>query len=240
MKNFKRKYEPKLIHRAVSVKENRNFLITHLRKEWEEIEARIKKDKHKQQLYNTAKETGKTLGLLILAATALCGILVVGAVAPNVFAAFGHSGRHRRYFSQDNFKNQAAYLKRRGYIRIVKKKEDGFMEIVLTNRGRRQVFQRTLRELKIALQEKWDGIWRIVVFDIPEKDKWAREGIRERLKRMGFYQLQKSTFVFPYPCREEVAFLGGLYGAQDYLRFIESNSVNFDDDMKEFFSLPRS
>jgi len=84
---------------------------------------------------------------------------------------------------------------------------------------------------------EWDGIWRVVIFDIPERYKWAREGIREALKRGGFYPLQKSTFVSPYPCRGEIEFLERIYNIRGYLRFIETHALSADDDIKDFFGL---
>jgi hypothetical protein len=54
---------------------------------------------------------------------------------------------------------------------------------------------------------------------------------------MGFYQLQKSAFVFPYPCREEVEFLGRLYDRNDYIRFIETGALSYDADLREYLSL---
>lgn len=234
-KLLKRKYELKLARRAVDVRENREFIMKCLKKEWEEIERSMERDRKKQKRYETMKEVGTVLGLTILGMVAVCGVLVVAAVAPNVFSAFGRLGRHRRYFDRKDFQARANYLKQRGYVDI-KKSKDEITEIRLTEHGRAQIVKRSLGNLKIAPQKKWDRMWRIVIFDIPEKNKWARDGLRRSLKNMGFYRLQKSTFIFPYPCREEIEFLSRLYGVGDYLRFIETSTINFDGDLKNFFN----
>ena len=52
-----------------------------------------------------------------------------------------------------------------------------------------------------------DGEWRIVIFDIPEKFKKAREALRMKLKELGFLELQKSVFIFPYECEDEINFI---------------------------------
>lgn len=236
-KIFKRKYERKIFDRAVSTGKNRRFLLDHFKKEWEEIEKTIEKDRKRRKLYETAKESGETLGFLILGMAAICGILVVGAVAPNIFSAFGRSHGPRRYFDKNNFRERINYYKKRGYIEVLRKKSNGTVEIKLTNLGEKKVAMRALENLHISVPEKWDDIWRIVIFDIPEKNKWGREGLRERLKRLGFYPLQKSTFVFPYPCREEIEFLGRIHGVGHHLRYIETSNISFDADLKEFFNL---
>ena len=50
-----------------------------------------------------------------------------------------------------------------------KEKEDDAVEIVLTKDGRKKALSFKIDEIKIKKPERWDGKWRIVVFDIPEK-----------------------------------------------------------------------
>lgn len=47
-------------------------------------------------------------------------------------------------------------------------------------------------------QQKWDGLWRIVIFDIKEKDKKIRESLRYKLTSLGFGMWQKSVYVTPF------------------------------------------
>lgn len=42
--------------------------------------------------------------------------------------------------------------------------------------------------------EPWDGKWRVVIWDIPEKRRMARDLLRYKLKQLGFSQLQKSIW----------------------------------------------
>mgnify|MGYP001619825039 FL=1 len=236
-KIFQRKYENKVFNRAVNIKESRKFLFDRLRREWGEIETTIEKDLRRQELYKTAKETGEVLGLTILGMAAVCRLLIVGAVAPNIFSASGRLGGRRRYFDKNSFRDRIYYYKKHGYVDVRRNSGNNIMEVKLTERGENKVLRKALGDLKVFPQEKWDGIWRIVIFDIPEKNKWAREGLRERLKRMGFYPLQKSTFATPYPCREEIEFLTQLYNIDGYVRLIETKTISLDDDLRDFFGL---
>ena len=72
-----------------------------------------------------------------------------------------------------------------------KEKEDGTVEIILTKAGHKKLFLLKLTKSKLRNRKKWDGKWRIVVFDIPEKKKAAREALRKKLKDLGFVELQK-------------------------------------------------
>lgn len=49
------------------------------------------------------------------------------------------------------------------------------------------------------LPQRWDGKWRVVIFDVPERFKKDRERIRRTLAYYGFQQLQKSVWISPFP-----------------------------------------
>lgn len=88
---------------------------------------------------------------------------------------------------------------------------DGTIEVRLTKDGKMKLEQWSLEDLTIKTSKRWDKRWRIVAFDISEKRKKAREALRKMLKQLGFYQLQKSLFVFPYPCEAEITFLKEIF-----------------------------
>ncbi len=46
--------------------------------------------------------------------------------------------------------------------------------------------------------KKWDRNWYIVIFDIPENKRYARDLLRSKLKSLGFGMLQKSVWISPY------------------------------------------
>ncbi len=50
-------------------------------------------------------------------------------------------------------------------------------------------------DLETVKSEKWDGKWRVVIFDIPEQKRIIRNLFRRNLKRWGFKQLQKSVWI---------------------------------------------
>src|SRR3989339_850710 len=88
-----------------------------------------------------------------------------------------------------------------------KESEDGNVKIVLTKEGIKKSINFKLDEMKIKIPPKWDGEWRIVIFDIPERFKKAREALRKKIKDLGFVKLQESVFVFPYECEDEINFV---------------------------------
>lgn len=80
-------------------------------------------------------------------------------------------------------------LREKGYIELTKNDERKIL-IRLTNKGKKEL------KIKQVLKEKnWDGKWRIVVFDIPEKHKKLRHALRWKLREWEFIPWQKSVWV---------------------------------------------
>lgn len=90
-------------------------------------------------------------------------------------------------------------LKKRGFI------EERLMEdeicIRLTQKGVEELEKRKRKREENRLlnrkptEEKWDGYFRVVVFDIPENNKRIRNVLRQTLKVLEFNPLQKSVWV---------------------------------------------
>lgn len=224
-------YEKKLEKRLMSA-ESREFLMNSLRKEWDEIE----KSKHRKELLDMTKEGVKVICKTILVLATLGGVVAIGIVAPNIVSAMGRSAKHRRYFNSSELRKSINYLTDRRYVKKTdRRKRREIEEIKLTDLGSKQVIKNALDGLTLSGQKKWDKKWRIVMFDIPNRHKHARDGLRMRLKSIGFYQLQESVFVFPHQCKEEVDFCTYIYNVPEYVRFAETELLSGDHDLKEYF-----
>lgn len=100
-------------------------------------------------------------------------------------------------YKRENLYSVANALKKSGDI--VSSKPGSFH---LTKEGTEQLFNASppLR----YLHKPWDGKWRVVGFDIEEKNRMFRDALRRFLIRFGFGMLQKSLYVSPLPFEEDV------------------------------------
>jgi len=119
----------------------------------------------------------------------------------------------------------------------LKEKPDGVVEMKLTDKGKLKILKYHFEKMKIDQKEKWDEKWRIVIFDIPEKLKIGRNALRRKLRILGFYQFQKSTFIFPYECKDEIEFLIEFFGIRKYVRYGVLESIDNDLHLKKIFGL---
>jgi len=122
--------------------------------------------------------------------------------------------------------------------KVVKKKrnKDGSYTIVLTEKGKVRALTYYFQEMKIK-KGKWDGEWRLVIFDIPEKVREGRRALREKIKELGFYELQKSVWIFPYECKDEIDFIVEFFNLRKYVRFGVLKSIDNELHLKKIFGL---
>ena len=129
--------------------------------------------------------------------------------------------------------SRAIYLlKKRKLIKIEKK--GGETSITLTEKGRKRKLKYDIRNLAIKKPSDWDGKWRLLMFDIPELKKETRDVLRFKLKQLKFIQFQKSAWINPYPCEEEIDFLTEAFGVGEYVTFLTIQIENDKPLRKEF------
>jgi phenylacetic acid degradation operon negative regulatory protein len=86
-------------------------------------------------------------------------------------------------------------------------------------------------------QEKWDGKWRMVIFDIPEESRDKRDLLRLLLKRQGFIKLQASVFVNPYSLNSEALNYLKKSGLMKFIRIARVEKFDDDNEIRKKFGL---
>ena len=141
--------------------------------------------------------------------------------------------RNRILFgSQGSYRSTVYKLHKRGWIKIVDKNAQKFIR--LTKAGQLEVL---LAKARLPTPEKWDGKWRMVVFDIPEEAKGKRNLLRGLLKKNNFYQLQASVYINPYPLHREAVQYLQQSGLISYIRIIKVEEMDNDKDLRKRFKL---
>jgi len=135
----------------------------------------------------------------------------------------------------EHFVRSITYLKGRRLVSIAEK--DGQQILTLSEDGKKRLLQFDLGKIAIKKPRKWDGYWRLVLFDIPEKEKIGREALRSKLKQLGFYQLQKSCFIHPFDCKSEIDFISEIFEVSPYVNFILAKEIEGATQLLKYFGL---
>ena len=72
---------------------------------------------------------------------------------------------------------------------------------------------------------KWNKIWYMMIYDVPEKDRKYRNVLRQFLKRKRMGCLQKSVWITPQDIRPDFADLAATAAIETFAYLFESHSV---------------
>jgi len=130
------------------------------------------------------------------------------------------------------------YLDKKKYVTF--KKQRGSYRLVLSNSGFKLLQKYSVEKIILPSDKKWDNKWRVITFDIPESKAVSRRSVSRKLKELGCYPLQKSIFVYPYNCREQIDFIGNFFCAREHICIMEANHIDGEDKIMKYFKLSKS
>ncbi|TSC53840.1 MAG: phenylacetic acid degradation operon negative regulatory protein [Parcubacteria group bacterium LiPW_39] len=194
----------------------------------------------KEKMISNLKSIAEISSKLLLIAGVASAVIILGAIAPNIIGVIGkmvNKEKRKFYFKCDEkkFNQTLVHLKSRHFIKIEPDKDTTYLK--LTKKGERRHNLFILENLKIPKMKRWDGRWRMVIFDISEKFKNAREALRLKLKDMGFYQVQKSVLIFPYPCEKEINFIKQIFDLNNQVKIVLVDSFQGEEEIRQHFNL---
>ncbi|HEY4518209.1 MAG TPA: hypothetical protein VJG48_01130 [Candidatus Paceibacterota bacterium] len=137
--------------------------------------------------------------------------------------------RHRRYY----LRNKLQVLKDKGLVKI--STCDGRVVPELTPVGERCLAMYLLT--RPNKPKRWDGKWRIIIFDIWEKRRRMRDLLREEIRTYGFVKVQNSVWAYPYDCEEFVALLKTDLNVGRGLLFLLVERIEDDHILRSRFGL---
>jgi DNA-binding transcriptional regulator PaaX len=178
------------------------------------------------------KEIRRTkINSTVVRVLAVSGKMAIELLTPGVLEAMEDIGVVNRHQKKQNVEKSLSRLIRRGYVVV-----EGNLAR-LTQKGEK--FAALLGEGKLAPRKpkRWDGKWRLLVFDIPERRKKSREQIRITLTQLGFRRLQDSVWVYPYDCEDLITLLKiDLKIGKDIL-YIIADEIEYDLPLRSHFGL---
>ncbi len=142
----------------------------------------------------------------------------------------------RKSFERQRFLKDLKHLQERKLIDYHDLR-DGKVKITLTKSGKEKILLYQLENLRLKKPVRWDRKWRLVLFDIPHEHKKARDAFRQKLKSLCFYPLQKSVFITPYPCEDEIDFLASIFEVQNYILLLYVSNFEGEEKLKHHFQV---
>ncbi len=175
------------------------------------------------------------LARFILGIIGAAGILSVALIAPNAFGAYAQIAKQIKSCRRNKFnyrvRRAVGQIEKRGLICIQNGKAR------LTSLGEQELMLYETKRKMIQKPKKWDGKWRIVMFDIWEKRRLVRDAVRRYLNQLGFVRLQHSVWAFPYDCKEVVDLLKTYHKVRPAVLYMVVESLENDKFLRQKFGL---
>lgn len=186
------------------------------------IEERVKKREKRQKI--------QEIVLRSLYATAAIGVVVM---APNSAQLLRYVERYIGTSRLDKRMSQA-------FSRLIEKglvAKGSNRRFTLTSRGERLAQALSETEGLIKKPLRWDGKWRIVIFDVWERRRAVRDRLRTILQRNGFVKVQNSVWAHPYDCEELFLLLRANLSLGRGILYIVAEEIEHDEWLRRHFHL---
>lgn len=187
--------------------------------------------------YRTAKAVN---GLLKISA----GGLVIGAstIAPNIIQLLdSYVDKKDKKALDFELKRLIRHMKRLDLINL-DVHGDKSTYIKPTKKGLVRLKEAEIEEIEIRPPKKWDGLWRIVSFDIKQEKKKERYEFLSQLHRLGFVRAYQSMWIFPFPSTFEIMSIAKIIGIDKEVMVIEGKLTEdrHVDMLKKFKTIIRN
>ena len=172
----------------------------------------------------------------LLGAVAVTGLLALAAVPTNLPIALRKLGMFPTGMRDSGVVNRARNrLLKKGLLTRTKEE---FLR--LTPEGERFFHACELRERVMRKPKRWDGRWRVLIFDIPQRRKGLRDQMRRMLRGLGFVRLQDSVWAYPYDCEDYVALLKADMKVGKDVLYLIVDEMEGDAPLRAHFELARA
>lgn len=189
----------------------------------------VETEAKKKRLYTYVQQA-------LLATVALTGVVLVAAIAPNTPAALSKLPSLKRAQLRYQYRTALGKLAAQGCI--VFEKRDGKQYARITESGRKTlVFEQEKAKLRSAKKRRWNGRWRVIIFDIPERRRRTRDRLRNLMQETGFVRLQDSVWVFPYDCEDFITLVKADLKTGSAILYMVVEHIENDKHLRVHFGL---
>lgn len=175
------------------------------------------------------------IGEAVLVSVALVGTISLLALFPGMTVPIAPFVKKKKYSPRQAIQRNVDSLVRQGFLKKTVLK-DGSVQLELTRRGKFEALLRSPKEGD-RKRNKWDGQWRIIIFDVPEMKSKIRNELRRGMRLYGFKQLQQSVWVYPYACDDFVKILKQHLGVSSDVLYLKVSYIENDKHLRREFKL---
>lgn len=176
------------------------------------------------------------IALMICGGTVIAATISPALISAAIPIAIAIKKRDKNKYVK--FQKTLWHLKKTGIVDV--QHENGQIHISLTEKGDRKAtkWKKLLEIEKPKRPARWDKKWRILTFDISSSKRIKRDTLRHLIKRLDMVQMQKSVWIYPFDCAEQIGFLKRFLDLNDTeVRLIVTESIGEDKLFRKKFNI---
>ncbi|MEX0932117.1 MAG: hypothetical protein WDZ81_00740 [Candidatus Saccharimonadales bacterium] len=171
----------------------------------------------------------------IIYATAFSGIVASSLIVPGATPLAKPLLKHMDHRQKEREIKRVLYYMKHQSLIDYKILPSGEYKVKLRTKGLNRARKIQFDQMTIPAPDKWDKRWRVVIFDVPEKHKQLRDKLSAKLRKLEFYQLQKSVWAHPFPCLAEIELIKETYGLGKFITLMTVESITQEFELREHF-----
>jgi len=151
------------------------------------------------------------------------GFLYLLEVFGTAMLTRGRSLAWKSLFPSETAYRSAKYRLRKNGLIVETESPNGKPMLSLTEKGNSHISKP--KNPHGHWDRKWNGIWYVLIYDVPEADRVYRDTLRNFLQKMRMGCLQRSTWITPHDIRSQYHDLAQAADIERYAILFESKTV---------------
>ncbi len=168
--------------------------------------------------YMTTKQAVNT-ALDVIGKNGLSGVVCEATSLPEALRAVGLDKLRSSTLSR-----VTAELRRQ---KLIETGRDGkHFRLQLSVKGVHRLQRAALSSISLPEPTQWDGIWRMVTYDVPRAQSTQRRLFASQLRRLGFVMVRESVWFHRYPCFDAVLEIARYCNLQRHITLAEISRLD--------------
>lgn len=184
----------------------------------------------------------KDILMLLGAGTFLAASIVFPGIpmaAKPFIDAAAESNRRKRQKEWEKFNlwRLKQVIKRMQNAKLVEiKEENGIPTIKISKNGKRKLLRYDIEQMQLD-ESSWDGKWRLIIYDVAKSRKAQSDAFRYLLKKLNILKLQKSVYLTPFKCEDEIEYLRNFFEIGNEVLILKVGSIENEVAYRKYFGI---
>jgi len=196
------------------------------------------------KITNQVKIDPKTKEVLILlGAGAFLAASIIFPGLPMVAKPFinaakeANRNKRQKEWEKFNLWRLRQVVKRMQSSKLVEIKEEKSIPIIkITQKGKQKLLRYKIDEMALD-ESSWDGKWRLIIYDVANTKRAHSEMFRTMLNKLKFLKLQRSVYLTPFKCEDEIEYLRLLFGIGNEVQILKVGSLENEMAYRRYFGI---